>query len=79
MVVGIADGLNCHSNMLRINTIVFRVCPDESNVQNSKLVISLHDEPELVASYIENNAISFDEARMPVPAFDVLRTVPDGL
>jgi hypothetical protein len=49
------------------------VCTDESNVQDSTFVIGLHYEPELVASNIENNAISFDKAGMLVPALDVLR------
>ncbi len=65
--------------MLRINTIVFRVCTDESNVQNSKIMIDMHYEPKFVATNIENNAISLDKSRMPVSVFDVVGTLPDGL
>ena len=79
MVAEIADWLNWHSNMLQINTIIFRVRADEPNVQNSKFVIDLHYEPEFVASNIENNAISLKKARMPVSTFDVFRSFPDRL
>lgn len=73
MVAGIADGLNSRSNMLRICSIEFRVSPHESNVQDSKFVFSLHYKPELVTTDVENNAISFNKARVSVSAFDVLR------
>ena len=65
--------------MLRINTIVLRVRADESNVQNSIIVIGVHDEPIFVASNIEHNTIPFDKAGVPVSAFDVLRAIPCGL
>ena len=64
--------------MLRIDTIILCVRPDESNVQNPKIVIDVHDKSVLVASDIENNAIALDKAGMPVSAFDVLRAIPVG-
>ena len=79
MVAGITYWSNIHLDMLRIDTIVLRVRPNESNVQNSIIVIGMDYEPVFVACNIENNAIPSDKARMPVFAFDVVRAVPFGL
>jgi hypothetical protein len=65
--------------MLRIDTIVLSVCPDESNIQNSEFVIDLNDESKFVASDIENNAIFLKKTRMLVTTLDVLRSIPDPL
>ena len=65
--------------MLRIDTVILRVRPDESNVQNSKIVIGVHYEPVFVASDIENNAITLDKAGVPISAFNVRRAFPVGL
>ena len=65
--------------MLRVDTIILRVRPDKSNVQNSIIVIGVHYESVFVASNIKNNAIPFDKAGMPVSALDVVWAVPRGL
>ena len=79
MVAGIADWMNSHSDMLRINLVVFSVSSNESYVQNPKRIIGVHDKSVLVASNVENNAISLQKAGMSVSAFDVLRAIPCGL
>ena len=65
--------------MLRIDTVILSVRPDESNVQNSKIVIGVHNEPEFIASDIENNAIAFDKTGVPISTFNVRRAFPVGL
>ena len=65
--------------MLRINTVVFRVSPDESNVQDSKVVIYVHNKPVFVAAYVENNTISLQETGVPIADLDVLGAFPASL
>ena len=69
MVAGISDWSNGHLNLLRIDTVILSVRPDKSYVQNSIIVIGVHDEPVFVAADIENNAIAFDKAGVPISAF----------
>jgi hypothetical protein len=65
--------------MLRIDTIILSVRPNESNVQNSIIVICMHYEPVLFACNIEHNTITFDKTGMLVSDSDVIRAVPVGL
>jgi len=65
--------------MLRIDKIVFGVSPYKSNVQDLEIVVCMHDKPVLVATYVENNSITFQETGMPIAGFNVFRTFPVGL
>ena len=64
--------------MLRIDTVVLSVCPDETYVHNSICIIEMDDKSVLVSSNVENDAISLKKAGMPVSAFDVVRANPRG-
>ena len=59
--------------------IVFGVRPHESNVQDLKIVVCVHNKSVLVATYVENNSISFQETGVPIAGFNVLRTFPASL
>jgi len=75
----VANWSNTHSNMLRIDLVVFCVCANESNVQHSIGVIDVYNQSVLVTANIENNAITLKEARIPVSSLDVVGTIPGGL
>ena len=79
MVAGIADWMNSHSDMLRIDIVVFSVCSNKANVQDLKRVIGAYDKSVLVTANIENDAISLKKTGMPVCTFDVFRAIPSGL
>ena len=65
--------------MLRMDMIVFGVCPHESNVQDLKIVVCMHDKSVFIATYIENNAITLQETGVPVAGFNVRWIFPTGL
>ena len=79
MVAGSTDWTNSHSDFLQIDMVVFTVGSDKSNVQDSIRVIDVYDQSVLVTANIENDAIPLKEARMPVSALDVFRSIPLSL
>jgi hypothetical protein len=59
--------------------IVFGVRPHESNVQDSKIVVCVHNKSVFVATYVENDVITLQETGVPIAGLDVLGTFPPGL
>ena len=69
--IGVSDGL-------RVDFVIFRVCPDKPNVNDKEIVVDPNNEAKLIATDIEYNATIFQNACVTVMAFTSAGVVHDA-
>ena len=71
-------GLIVTSNLLCIDSVVGRVCPDKPDIHDLKVVLDSHDEAVTIAHDIEYDPIVSNKASRPVGVLNILRGSPIG-
>src|SRR5215471_9783912 len=53
-------------DLLHIDSVIFSVCPDESDIEHPVRVVDLHYQPIVVSLDIKHHTTAFDDACAPI-------------